>query len=200
MWHAVCDGKLGHMTTIDPTLPTPQLATGNRPAPEPRAPLTSSGTRWDQAVSPPEEDSFSFWDFLDIVNPLQHIPIVSDLYRSVTGDEIKAPARIIGGTLFGGFIGFAGSLANAVIEQSSGSDIGGHISAAAGSGSDDAEGDPVIAEAGEIKLAAANGVMSDAEEFGRPNESGVSGRSAVRAYEAGQAARTNSIWQEDGHP
>jgi hypothetical protein len=188
------------MTTIDPTLPTPLLATGNRPAPEPHAPLTSSGSKWDQAATPAEDDTFSFWDFLDIVNPLQHIPIVSELYRSVTGDEIKAPARIIGGTLFGGFIGFAGSLANAVIEQSSGSDIGGHIAAAAGFGSDGAESDPVIAEAGEIKLAAANGVMSDAGEFGRPNENGVTGQSAVRAYEAGQAARTNSVWQEDGHP
>ncbi|MBT5049270.1 MAG: hypothetical protein HOM58_12290 [Rhodospirillaceae bacterium] len=31
---------------------------------------------------------FSFGDFLDIINPLQHIPVVSTIYRMVTEDEI----------------------------------------------------------------------------------------------------------------
>lgn len=188
------------MTTIDPTLPTSQLATGKRPAPEPRAPLTSSGSKWDQAATPTEGDTFSFWDFLDIVNPLQHIPIVSDIYRSMTGDELKAPARIIGGTLFGGFMGFAGSLANTLIEQASGSDISGHIAAAAGFGPQGAERAPAVAETSEIQLATANGVMSDAESVGRPNESPATAWTAVRAYEAGQRVRVASSWQEDGHP
>ena len=43
---------------------------------------------------------FSFGDFLDIINPLQHIPIISSFYREITGDEISPHARVIGDTLF----------------------------------------------------------------------------------------------------
>ncbi len=69
-------------------------------------------------------------DVLDIVNPLQHIPLVSSIYRSVTGDQITGPARIIGDTLFGGPIGFVASLANAVVEEVSGRDLGANALAA----------------------------------------------------------------------
>ena len=41
-----------------------------------------------------EQQNFSFWDFLDIINPLQHIPIVSNIYRSLTGDEIAKAIAI----------------------------------------------------------------------------------------------------------
>ncbi len=73
------------------------------------------------------EDGFSFWDFLDVINPLQHIPVVSTLYRSLTGDEIDPGARILGGTLFGGPIGAALSTANVMVEHSSGKDLGEHV-------------------------------------------------------------------------
>ncbi|MCZ6814987.1 MAG: hypothetical protein O7F14_13145 [Alphaproteobacteria bacterium] len=69
-------------------------------------------------------------DVLDIVNPLQHIPVVSSIYRSVTGDQITGPARIIGDTLFGGPIGFVASLVNAITEEVSGRDLGGNVLAA----------------------------------------------------------------------
>lgn len=57
----------------------------------------------------------SFWDFVDIINPLQHIPIVSTVYRAVTGDSISAPARVIGGFLFGGPVGMLAGTAGAVM-------------------------------------------------------------------------------------
>lgn len=74
-----------------------------------------------------EEAGFSFGDLLDVVNPLQHLPLVSDLYREVTGDEISPPARVVGSTLYGGAIGAAASLVNTVVEQATGDDIGGHV-------------------------------------------------------------------------
>ena len=52
-----------------------------------------------------EKTSFTVRDFIDIINPLQHIPIVGTLYRNITHDEIKAPSRILGGGLFGGIVG-----------------------------------------------------------------------------------------------
>ncbi len=49
---------------------------------------------------------FSFGDFVDIINPLQHIPIISNIYRSLTGDTVAQPAaQIIGDGLYGGPIG-----------------------------------------------------------------------------------------------
>ncbi|MBI4183620.1 MAG: hypothetical protein HY521_06460 [Proteobacteria bacterium] len=78
-------------------------------------------------AAPGGEPELGFWDFLDIINPLQHIPMISTLYREITGDRISAPARIAGDTLFFGPIGFAASLVNSLIEQVSGKDIGGTV-------------------------------------------------------------------------
>lgn len=71
--------------------------------------------------------SLSFGEFLDIVNPLQHIPIVSGIYRNITGDEISPVARIIGGGIYGGPIGAVVSLVNAALEEHSGKDLVGNI-------------------------------------------------------------------------
>ncbi len=73
------------------------------------------------------EDGPTFFDILDIINPLQHIPIISTLYRAVTGDEIDPVPRIAGGALFGGLIGAVSSLVDVVIEELTGSDIGEHV-------------------------------------------------------------------------
>lgn len=80
------------------------------------------------------EDGFSFGDLLDLINPLQHIPIISNVYRAVTGDQIAAGPRLLGGGLFGGPIGLAVSMANLAVEDATGNDVGGHILAAAGFG------------------------------------------------------------------
>ena len=45
------------------------------------------------------DDGFTFGDFLDIVNPLQHIPIVGTIYRAITGDTMEAGSEIAGGRL-----------------------------------------------------------------------------------------------------
>jgi len=68
--------------------------------------------------------SFGFLDFLDIINPLQHIPIISTIYRHITGDEIGAVAQVAGGALFGGPIGAAAGVASAVIEHETGKEVG----------------------------------------------------------------------------
>lgn len=73
------------------------------------------------------DNSPSFWDVLDVINPLQHIPIVNDIYRDLTGDKIGVGARLVGGTLFGGVIGLAAAAANCAVEESTGTDMGGHM-------------------------------------------------------------------------
>lgn len=74
-------------------------------------------------TSPAEEssifgkDGFSFGDILDIINPLQHIPVVNSLYRKLTGDTIAPAMQIAGDALFGGPIGAAISLVTTTIKS-----------------------------------------------------------------------------------
>lgn len=89
----------------------------------------------------------SFDDFLDIINPLQHLPVVSSIYRHFTDDEISAPAKVAGGALFGGILGLAGSLLDVAIEEMSGDDVGGHIMTALFPGEgDSSDSDTLLAD------------------------------------------------------
>lgn len=80
------------------------------------------------------DDGFSFNDLLDLLNPLQHIPVVSTLYRAITNDEIAPGPRMVGGAIFGGPLGFVTALANIFVEETTGKDVGEHIVALAGFG------------------------------------------------------------------
>src|SRR3546814_9343827 len=90
----------------------------------------------------------TFGDFLDIINPLQHIPVVSTLYRAITGDEISPHARILGDTLFGGPTGFLSSVANVLYAEIAGED-GGETGLALFIGEAGAGGEPQFAGSGE---------------------------------------------------
>ena len=70
---------------------------------------------------------FGFGDLLDIINPLQHLPIVATLYRNMTGDRLGMAPRVIGGALWGRIGGFVAGLVNSVVEWFTGKDIGDHI-------------------------------------------------------------------------
>lgn len=112
-----------------------------------------------------KDEEFTFGDFLSVINPLQHLPIVSTIYRSLTGDEIKPAARMMGGALYGGPIGLLSALANNIAEAETGKDIGANVMSAMGiDGGPDkakavAEATPTIGEsaAPEAGLAAGDG-------------------------------------------
>lgn len=74
-------------------------------------------------------NTMSFSDLIDTINPLQHIPVVSTIYRDLTGDQISNQARIAGGALYGGIIGFAASMLNSAVDLATGEDIGSHVMA-----------------------------------------------------------------------
>jgi hypothetical protein len=74
------------------------------------------------------EDGFSFDDVIDLINPLQHLPVVSTLYRSITGDEISSGAQIAGGGLFGGPIGIFAAAASTMFEEATNGDLINQIS------------------------------------------------------------------------
>ena len=73
------------------------------------------------------QSSFGFFDLLDMINPLQHIPVVSTIYRAVTGDTIKPISNIVGGAVFGGPVGGAMGLVNAVAQHETGEDLLGNV-------------------------------------------------------------------------
>jgi len=73
------------------------------------------------------EDGLSFLDVLDVINPLQHLPVVSTLYREWTGDTLSPAARIAGDILYGGPIGAFIGINNAITEGMTGKDIGQHV-------------------------------------------------------------------------
>lgn len=75
------------------------------------------------------KDGFDFTDVLDVINPLQHIPGVGMIYRSLTGDELGNGARVVGGGLFGGVFGLAGAAIDAVVDAVTGEDTGSHVMA-----------------------------------------------------------------------
>jgi hypothetical protein len=84
-----------------------------------------------QAIGKNAEAEYSFWDFLDLINPLQHIPVVSSIYREITGDTIKPELKLAGGAVLGGPLGFITSLADVIFEQETGKDIGSTMMASA---------------------------------------------------------------------
>lgn len=99
----------------------------------PRARATDATASGDKAGKPLfGDDGFTFSDFLDIINPLQHIPIVNTVYRAMTGDKIDPGSRLAGGGLFGGPIGLVASLVSGIVEESTGKDPGEHALAALG--------------------------------------------------------------------
>jgi hypothetical protein len=71
-----------------------------------------------------DASDFTFDDLISIVNPLQHIPVVSTIYRSMTGDTIKPFERILGDTLYGGMWGCVSAVANVVYQDVTGKDFG----------------------------------------------------------------------------
>jgi hypothetical protein len=88
------------------------------------APQSASGDagRPDIAYEKQEED-YSFGDVIDIINPLQHLPVVGMIYRELTGDTMKSFSSIIGGAIFGGPIGAVSSTVNAIVKEETGRDI-----------------------------------------------------------------------------
>jgi hypothetical protein len=91
---------------------------------------TGNGTKIEKtsAAHSSSKEEGGFFSFiktvLDIINPLQHIPVINTIYRQVTGDEISPIARLAGDTLYGGPVGAAVALADIAIEKKTGKDIG----------------------------------------------------------------------------
>ena len=94
----------------------------------PSAQTQSASMSQTQGAKAPDGKSgdldFSFDDLIDIVNPLQHLPVVGTLYRAITHDTIKTPEKIAGDTLYGGLWGFVSSVADTAFQAITGKNFG----------------------------------------------------------------------------
>jgi hypothetical protein len=94
--------------------------------PTPLVPSSGAGTATPSG-------GVSFGDILDTINPLQHIPVLSSLYRAATGSKISAGSQIAGDTLYGALLpggavaGLLSSSANVAVKAVTGEDIGEHV-------------------------------------------------------------------------
>lgn len=79
-------------------------------------------TAWAKDGS--DEHGLTFSDFLDVINPLQHLPIISHIYRAVTGEKIGLAAKLAGDALYGGPVGLLSSGAMAALESGAGKTTG----------------------------------------------------------------------------
>ncbi len=92
------------------------------------AQATAPATQAAASTGQSDDNGFSFEhllkDVIDIVNPLQHFPVISTLYRHLTGDTIDTPEKLAGDFLYGGPIGLAMSVGNTLFEKITGKDVG----------------------------------------------------------------------------
>lgn len=162
----------------------------DRPGSETPAAATRAGgsPNTPAANAPAADTSFGFGDFMDIVNPLHHLPVVGTIYRDISGDEIKPVSRVLGAGVFGGPLGLAGGVASAMIEETTGNDPMGHIYAAVtGRGAD------VVADRNDAReprhWAAASGTGPSAETpspaMARGTEQGSTGHARAGTTDAG---------------
>jgi len=108
--------------SLIPTLPSENAETASAQSTDP-----TSSKHGHVGMFAADDDSPSFWDLVDVINPLQHIPLVNDVYRELSGDKIGMAARLTGGALFGGVFGLVGAAINGVMEESTGATAGGHM-------------------------------------------------------------------------
>lgn len=107
--------------SIDPSFSAPTIDPLARPD---RSDVTATAARNTKFWG---DDGLGFGDLLDTINPLQHIPVVSTVYRTLTGDDIAPGARVAGGALFGGPLGLLSSVFNAVVDNATGRDVSEHL-------------------------------------------------------------------------
>src|ERR1044071_5639221 len=77
-------------------------------------PANAGKTNDDTSGAAPHESFFHhLWD---VVNPLQHVPVIGTIYRAITGEHLDAVEKIAGDTLYGGLWGAVSSVADVAFE------------------------------------------------------------------------------------
>ena len=91
------------------------------------APVASAGAAPAAATTadgkPAAQDEGFFHHLLDVINPLQHLPVISTIYRAITGEHIGTIEKIAGDALYGGLWGAVASVADVAFEAVTGKSV-----------------------------------------------------------------------------
>jgi hypothetical protein len=118
-----------------------------------------------------DEGSGGFLHHLwQVIDPLEHLPLISTLYRAVTGEHIGTLERIAGDGLYGGLWGAISAIADTAFEAVTGRDFGSTVLALFGQ---------------PAAKAATPQAAADAPAAGRPGD-GTAGQ-AIVAYRKAMA-------------
>lgn len=90
-------------------------------APQP-APAVATTTDVAKAESGEKKESF-FQHILDVINPLQHLPIIGTIYRAATGERLDPVEKIAGDALYGGLWGAVTAVADVAFEAITGKSV-----------------------------------------------------------------------------
>jgi hypothetical protein len=87
------------------------------PAPAAEAITVTANKAAGAGESTPAVQGESFFHhLLDVINPLQHLPVIGTIYRAMTGEHIGTVEKIAGDTLYGGMWGAVASVADVAFE------------------------------------------------------------------------------------
>ena len=86
--------------------------------------VSSAATAAPPSTIASDGDGESFFHhILDVINPLQHLPVVGTIYRAITGERIGPIEKIAGDALYGGVWGAATSAADVAFESITGKSV-----------------------------------------------------------------------------
>lgn len=75
-----------------------------------------------KAESGEKKESF-FQHILDVINPLQHLPIIGTIYRAATGERLDPVEKIAGDAIYGGLWGAVTAVADVAFEAITGKSV-----------------------------------------------------------------------------
>ncbi len=110
-------------------------------------------------------------DLLEVLNPLQHIPIVGMIYRAMTHDAIEPVERVVGDAIYGGLAGVASAVGELLFQKVTGKDVGETL-AALFTGGDKSEA-PAVAAATPPEPARVEAAYRRASQLGAPELSPI---------------------------
>ena len=114
------------MMTFDPVrkmmVAMPPYGTLRTPAAKPADAADTKTADIAHVKGVPEEEDF-FDHLWDVVNPLQHLPVIGTIYRAATGDRLDPVEKIAGGTLYGGLWGAVSAVAGLAFESLTGKSV-----------------------------------------------------------------------------
>jgi hypothetical protein len=91
-------------------------------SPSPVASTGAESVTVTASKSADQGESF-FHHILDVINPLQHLPVVGTIYRAITGEHIGTIEKIAGDTLYGGLWGAVSSVADVAFQAITGKSV-----------------------------------------------------------------------------